>query len=96
MHAYLPTCMHACMHTYIQVLLEREKLYIAGCLTTLMSYKECLAVALQEGALDITVAILRAQDKVLCVFIERDRERETERESTILCILTYSDPPCPR
>ena len=49
------------MHTYIQVLLEREKLYIAGCLTTLMSYKECLAVALQEGALDITVAILRAQ-----------------------------------
>ena len=55
------------MHAYIQVLLEREKLYIAGCLTTLMSYKECLAVALQEGALDITVAILRAQDKVLCV-----------------------------
>ena len=71
MHACILTDVHACMHAYIptriQVLLEREKLYIAGCLTTLMSYKECLAVALQEGALDITVAILRAQDKVLCV-----------------------------
>ena len=47
------------------MLLEREKMYLVGCLTTLMSYKECLAIALQEGALDIILALLRCKDKML-------------------------------
>ena len=32
---------------------------------TLMSYKECLALALQEGALDIVLALLRSHDKIV-------------------------------
>ena len=47
------------------MLLEREKMYLVGCFSTLMSYKECLAVALQEGALDVILALLRCNDKVL-------------------------------
>lgn len=39
-------------------LLARERTYILQCLCVLMSYKECLACALQEGALDIILAII--------------------------------------
>jgi len=46
-------------------LLKREAIYLVACLTTLMSYKECLAIALQEGALDVIVALLRSEDKML-------------------------------
>lgn len=38
-------------------LLQREKGYIVQCLCVLMSYKECLGCALQEGALDVILSV---------------------------------------